>query len=77
MLIPIAHSRCSLHLVISTNKPKEWVLSVVHNSQSIYIQRFLCHDLSVISMLNLPCLLLGDFNAIQNSSKHKDGSFDH
>ncbi|KAJ0971107.1 hypothetical protein J5N97_019066 [Dioscorea zingiberensis] len=73
---PIAFSRFSLHLVISTTaKPKEWVFSIVYNSQNIYLQKFLWHELSAISTLNLPWIISGDFNAILNSEEHRGGSF--
>ncbi|KAJ0967671.1 hypothetical protein J5N97_024588 [Dioscorea zingiberensis] len=77
LVTPIANSRFSLHLVLTTERPKEWILSVVYNAQSVHLQKNLWHDLNSISSLNLPWILMGDFNAILNSEEHRGGCFDH
>ncbi|KAJ0969863.1 hypothetical protein J5N97_022740 [Dioscorea zingiberensis] len=77
MVTPIAISRFSLHLIISSEKPKEWVLSVVYNPQNIQLQKALWQDLRFFSKLSLPWILLGDFNAILNPTEHRGGNFDH
>ena len=74
---PIASSRYCLHLVIFADKLKEWVLFVIYNSQSLQIQKFLCYGLFGISILSSPWILMGNFNAILNSTEHGDGGFYH
>ncbi|KAJ0963246.1 hypothetical protein J5N97_028368 [Dioscorea zingiberensis] len=77
LVTPIAHSRFSLHLVLTSERPRDWVLSVIYNGQNIYLQKNLWRDLNVISSLNLPRILMGDFNAILNNEEHRGGRFDH
>ncbi|KAJ0967195.1 hypothetical protein J5N97_024112 [Dioscorea zingiberensis] len=74
---PIAQSQFALHLIISSELPKEWIFTTIYNSQSSHIQRDLWHDLTVLSSLNLPWILTGDFNAILSSEEHRGGPFDH
>ncbi|KAJ0981340.1 hypothetical protein J5N97_009595 [Dioscorea zingiberensis] len=77
LVTPIAYSLFSLHLILSSEKPEEWILSVVYNSQNIHCQKVLWRDLSAISSLRLPWILMGDFNAILNSEEHRGGCFNH
>lgn len=74
---PIAVSRRDLHLVISTNNSFNWVLSVIYNSTRLNSQRALWLELSRMSSIGLPWLILGDFNSIINRSEHHGGSFRH
>ncbi|KAJ0961508.1 hypothetical protein J5N97_002012 [Dioscorea zingiberensis] len=74
-ITPIAQSRFSLHLVLSSEKPKEWIVTIIYNSQHGNIQKALWKNLSLISMLDLPWILLGDFNAILNTNEHRGGLF--
>lgn len=62
--------------MISSELPKNWILSIVYNGQRVGAHRKLRRELSGISILNLPWLIMGDFNAICSASEHK-GSFSH
>ncbi|KAJ0987975.1 hypothetical protein J5N97_006331 [Dioscorea zingiberensis] len=73
---PIAQSRYALHLILSTDKPRHWVLSVIYNSQNVQYQKVLWRDLSHMSSLSLPWVLVGDFNAILSIEEHRGGRFD-
>ncbi|KAJ0981709.1 hypothetical protein J5N97_009964 [Dioscorea zingiberensis] len=77
MVTPITNSRFYLHLILSTEKPKHWVLTVIYNAQSLILQNRVWNDLSYMSSLNLPWVLVGDFNAILTTEDHRGGSFDH
>lgn len=35
------------------------------------------NELYHITLLNLPCVIIGDFNTIYSISKHKDGKFSY
>ena len=70
----VAFSRYALHLVITSGNPREWILSVVYNSQHIYTQHALWKSLSSIALLDLPWLIIGDFNAILLVSEHRGGN---
>ncbi|KAJ0963505.1 hypothetical protein J5N97_028627 [Dioscorea zingiberensis] len=74
---PISYSHYSLHLIISALKPEEWILSVIYNPLNIHLQRTVWHDLSNISTLNLPWVLVGDFNSILHPGEHKGGNPDY
>lgn len=74
---PISHSHNAFHLVIFANNPKNWVLFVIYNSQNLNVQKVLWNHLSAISLLDLPWLLVGDFNAILNSNERRGGNFNH
>ncbi|KAJ0960379.1 hypothetical protein J5N97_001796 [Dioscorea zingiberensis] len=77
MVTPLATTKLCLHLIISSENPREWVLSVVYNAQSIQIQRSLWHNLEIFSSFQIPWVLAGDFNAIRNTEEHRGGGFDH
>ncbi|KAJ0984926.1 hypothetical protein J5N97_003282 [Dioscorea zingiberensis] len=77
MVTPIAHTHSSLHLIISSEKPKQWILSVIYNSQHVHVQKSLWNDLSVFSTFNLPWVILGDFNAILNNEENRGGRFEN
>ncbi|KAJ0976534.1 hypothetical protein J5N97_012008 [Dioscorea zingiberensis] len=74
---PIASSRFSLHLVLSTDKPKHWVVTVIYNAQSLIMQNRVWKELSLMASLDLPWILVGDFNAILSNEEHRGGGFDH
>ena len=48
---------------------------VVYNDQRIGVQKQLWKELFGMSNLNLPWVLLGDFNSITTASKHKGGPY--
>ncbi|KAJ0975885.1 hypothetical protein J5N97_017850 [Dioscorea zingiberensis] len=77
LVTPFAISKYSLHLVISADNPKEWVLTVVYNSQRLQVQKSHWLELETFSSLELPWILVGDFNAIRNSEEHRGGGFNH
>lgn len=53
-----------IHLVIPFDEHAEWVFSTIYNAQSLIQQKNLSHDLSGISGLNFPRLIVGDINTI-------------
>ena len=75
LVTPLAISRRSLHLIISSQLLVAWILSIVYNRQFIEAQRSLWNELTCISILNLPWSVIGDLNAICFQSEHKGGSF--
>lgn len=72
---PIAVSHCALHVVVSTTFSKPFIISIVYNSSRCFNQHFLWHELSKLSHLRLPWLILGDFNSILPRIEHKGGTF--
>lgn len=72
---PIVVSRCALHIIISTNSTNSFIVSVVYNSNHFCKQCLLWHELSKISSLCLPLLILRDFNSILHRSEHSGGLF--
>lgn len=72
---PVAHSRRALHLIFSSSADHQWIISMVYNSQQPKLQRNLWKELSMIPKLNLPWIVLGDFNVITSSAYHKGSSF--
>ncbi|KAJ0989775.1 hypothetical protein J5N97_008131 [Dioscorea zingiberensis] len=77
MVTPIAKSRFALYLILTTDKPKHWVLSVIYNAQSILLHKKVWRDLAPMTQLNLPWILVGDFNAILTNEEHKGSEFDN
>ena len=51
-------------MVISSQLHDAWILSNVYNGQSIETQKSLCNELSHISILSFPWVIIGDFNPI-------------
>lgn len=51
---PMVKSRFALHLVITTNNAKSWIMSIVYNSNRIHGQCLLFNELSGITCLNFP-----------------------
>lgn len=75
LVTPIAVSKHALHIIISSVSNKNLVLSLVYNSLLFRKQCFLWQELSKLTSLNIPWLILGDFNSILHRSEHKRGSF--
>ncbi|XP_039119691.1 uncharacterized protein LOC120255989 [Dioscorea cayenensis subsp. rotundata] len=71
-ITPVAHSHRALHLVFSSFADHPWIISVVYNAQHLKVQQRLWNELSSVSKLDLPCIVLGDFNAITSSVDHKE-----
>ncbi|KAJ0960613.1 hypothetical protein J5N97_001489 [Dioscorea zingiberensis] len=74
---PIATSHYALHLILSFEKLEEWIVTVIYSSDHISLQKTLWHDLSVLATLNLPWILMGDFNTILNPDEHRGGSYNY
>ena len=74
---PIARSRLALHLVITPGLLPSWILTVVYNGQRIGVQKHLWKELFGMSSINIPWVILGDFNSITNASEHKGGPYYH
>lgn len=72
---PVVHSRRALHLIFSSSADHPWIISVVYNAHHIKLQKKLWKELTSITKLRLPWIVLGDFNAITSSSEHKDSNF--
>lgn len=72
---PVAHSRRVLHLIFSSSANHPWIISLVYNAIHIKLQKKLWKELLLIPKLNLPWIMLGDFNAITSSSDHKGSNF--
>lgn len=70
----VAVSRSAFHLIIS-NSDDSWILTTVYNSHVLSDHRWLWFSLFGISLLNSPCLLTDDFNAISNMTEYRGGSF--
>ena len=73
----IAALRRSLHLVISSQSFDASILLVVYNGQSIEAQKRLWKELSCITILKLPLIIISDFNSICSRFEHKGSSFNH
>lgn len=74
---PLAASHRAHHLIISHNSSGNWIISIVYNASRLKSQCSLWSKLSKISSLNIPWLILGDFNAIITSDEHKGGRFSY
>lgn len=72
---PIVASRRALHIVISSSVFKNCVISIVYNSTFSRKQCLLWNELSKISKLHLPWLIIGDFNAVLSRNEFKGGNF--
>lgn len=72
---PVVIAQSALRLVISSNPVGVWILSVIYNGQAIETQRGLWREISCLSSLNLPHLIMGDFNAIRFENAHKGEIF--
>lgn len=72
---PIAVSRRALHLVISSSRFTSCIISVIYNSNHFTSQQKLWVELSKISALSFPWLIIGDLNTIVCQNEHRGGSF--
>ena len=61
--------------MISLVSPLAWILLVVYNGQSLDVHCKLWRELTCMSYLSLPWLVLGDFNAVIAYAEHKGGFF--
>lgn len=66
-----------IYLVISSVSHLSWILSVVYDGFKLDIHWNLWRELTGMSHLELPWLILGDFNSIISPTKHSDDSFDY
>ncbi|XP_039146778.1 uncharacterized protein LOC120283989 [Dioscorea cayenensis subsp. rotundata] len=71
---PLARSRYVLHLVVTNVKNESWILSTVYNSNHYQVQTTVWYELSGIASLNLPWILIGDFNTIASLDEFQGGS---
>lgn len=74
MVTPLVKSRYDLYLVVTNAKNSSWILSTVYNPSRIQAQSSVWHELSGIASINLPCIIIGDFNAIASLKKFQGGS---
>lgn len=74
---PMARSRSALHLVITPDNQKSWVLFTIYNSNRIHGQRLLWNELSGMSSANLPWIVIGDFNTVCSDEEARGGSFSY
>lgn len=74
---PISISHRVLHIIISSNCFASWIISVVYNSSHFHSQCSLWKELSKMSPLNIPWLIVGDFNSIVTHEEPKGGSFSY
>ncbi|XP_039123479.1 uncharacterized protein LOC120260105 [Dioscorea cayenensis subsp. rotundata] len=70
---PIAVSRRALHIIITDNSSNAFLISVVYNSYRICNQCYLWNELSRITLLQIPWLIVGDFNSVLHTTEHKGG----
>lgn len=75
LVTPIIKSKFVLHLVISQITRTTWILTIVYNGHHLAIQKLLWVELFGMSQINLPWLVIGDFNAISSFVEHKGGAF--
>lgn len=61
--------------MISPGVSSNWVISIIYNASHLQSQCNLWYELSKLSTINLPWLIIGDFNAITSREGHKGGSF--
>lgn len=61
---PLAKYRYVLYLVITTDTTKTLIISTIYNSNLLQGQCLLWNELSDMNSLNLPWLIMGDFNAV-------------
>lgn len=73
----VAYSHRALHLIFSSSADHPWIISVVYNAQHLSFQQKLWKELSLVQRLDLPWIVLGDFNAITSQSEHKGSNFSY
>lgn len=74
---PVAHSRRALHLILSLPCGNHCFISVIYNAQNITLQNSLWKELSQVANLNVPWVMLGDFNGITSIDKHHGSSYNY
>lgn len=74
---PLALSHNIIHLVISSTPLDGWILSIVYNSQVLSGQVKVWEELSKLSKLWVPWLMVGDYNVIRSEAEHRGGNFKH
>lgn len=74
---PIAASQRALHLIISLDSINHIIISVIYNSHRFRAQCSLWQELTCISNLRFPWLVVGDFNSIVTRNEHKGGTFSY
>lgn len=74
MVTPIVKSRYALHLVITNSKNESWILSTIYNPSRIQNQYSVWQELSDLASINLPWILIGDFNSIVSLNELRGGS---
>lgn len=75
--MPIAASRRALHLIISPGLSGNWLISIVYNVVRFQAQCSLWQELSKLTHLQLPWLIVGDFNSIISNDEYKRGLFSY
>lgn len=74
---PLAGFRHALHLIISHNSLGNWIVSIFYNALYLHSQCSLWLELSKMSSLNIPWLIVGDFNDIVTNNEHKGVRFSY
>lgn len=72
---PLAVIRRALHLIISPNPDSSYMISIIYNSHRLCAQLSLWQELNRISVINLPWLIIGDFNCITSRDEQRGGMF--
>ncbi|XP_039130894.1 uncharacterized protein LOC120267295 [Dioscorea cayenensis subsp. rotundata] len=75
VVTPVSVSKRALHIIITNNSSKTFLISVIYNSSRFRKQCFLWNELSKLSALHIPWLILGGFNSILHRFEHKGGTF--
>lgn len=70
-------SRSVLYLVISSNHMDGLTLSIVYNSQALSTQIRVWNELSKLSRIGVPWVIVGDFNTVESEDEHLGGNFNH
>ncbi|XP_039144058.1 uncharacterized protein LOC120281255 [Dioscorea cayenensis subsp. rotundata] len=71
---PLVRSRFVLHLVITNCRNESWIISTIYNSTHIQEQSDVWFELSCLTYVSIPWILIGDFNAIVSLSEFQGGS---
>lgn len=74
---PLAISRRALHIIVSPGSATNWIIFVIYNLTCFHSQCSLWHELSKISSINIPWLIISDFNTITTRDEHKGGTFSY
>lgn len=74
---PLASSRRALHIIISHDITKTFLISIIYNLTRFRSLCVLWHELLKLSSLQVPWLVVGDFNSILHRTEHMGGPFTH